>query len=68
MQIVNLATRMGHARCFAHATIGEDFIVTGEMLCITFRRLCCAEIYVAAAGKSQDFASGQYSSLEPCVD
>ena len=28
------------------------------MLCITFRRLCCGQIYVAAMGSRQDSAEG----------
>jgi hypothetical protein len=39
---------VGQASQFG-GSVGEQGFVADEMLCVTFRRLCCAKIYVATS-------------------
>ena len=57
VDVEELAPDVGQASELGGAS-RKQRLVAREMLCTTFRRLCCAEIYVEAAGSSQYFAIG----------
>ncbi len=54
VQVVEFAARVRPTCRFVNAAIFVQGVEAGEMLCITFRRLCCGQIYVAVVGKHQD--------------
>jgi hypothetical protein len=53
MNVVYIPSRMIPASRLTDLAARIQLIEAREMLCVTFRRLCCVQIYVAATVSSQ---------------
>jgi hypothetical protein len=57
VNVVKLFPRVGMTRCLAYRTGAEQFVEAAKMLCITFRRQRCRQVYVAAMASSQGLSN-----------
>jgi hypothetical protein len=57
VDVAELSPRVGMACSLAYRAIAEQFVEASEMLCITFRGLCCGQIYVAAMSSSEGLSN-----------